>query len=202
MADVNASFDETRLQEVVDGLDVEGTFGYTVDYAKYVNYPTSYAGTYPPFEPIRKWVHRKWNDLSPGLKRAAMPEESDKGEDEDFDRSETSLNIEEHKDAVAETVQFAIAENGTEGVYFMERAVGQVERQIEAFAAPYQNSDDPHAPFKIVRDVTDAAFGISQDIIAEEATDTGNLLQSGFVDVQETRGPNEFEKEGGEGGGR
>jgi len=184
MADVEANYDDTRIQEIIRGFAVEGSFGYTVDYAKYVNYPTSYSGTAPPFEPIRKWVHRKWNDLDGGLKEAALPEDGD-------------LPTEEHKDAVAYVVQNAIAENGTEGVYFAERAVGEVERQAEAFAAAYENSEDPHAPFKIVRDVTDAAFGISQDIIAEEASDTGNLLQSGYVQVEEVKASETFEKDGG-----
>jgi hypothetical protein len=182
MADVAANFDDTRVQEVIRGFEVEGSFGYTVDYAKYVNYPTSYSGTAPPFEPIRKWVHRKWNDLDAGLKETAFRE---------------GMTQEEHKDAVAHVVQKAIAENGTEGVYFAERAVAEVERQAEAFAARYENSEDPHAPFKIVRDVTDAAFGISQDIIAEEATDTGNLLQSGYVQVEEVEASETFENNGG-----
>lgn len=184
MADVEANFDGTAVEEIIQGFEVTGTFGYTVDYAKYVNYPTSYSGTAPPYEPIRKWVHRKWNDLDSGLKQAALPEDGD-------------LPTEEHKDRVAHIVQKAIAKNGTSGVYFMERATGEVERQADAFAAPYQNSEDPHAPFKIVRDVTDAAFGISQDIIADEATDTGNLLQSGYVSVEEENLSESFEKDGG-----
>lgn len=199
MADVSADFDDTELDRITEGFHVEGSFGYTVNYAKYVNYPTSYSGSAPPYEPIRKWVHRKWGDLSPGLKRAAMPEESDKEEDEEFDRGETKLSLEDHKDAVAWIVVKAIAENGTEGVYFMERAIGEVERQADAFAARYANSEDPNAPFQIVRDTVDAAFGISQDIIADEATDTGNLLQSGFVQVEEVDGSNEFENSGGSG---
>ncbi len=183
MADVDASFDGTELERVLSGFRVEGSFGYSVNYAKYVNYPTSYSGTAPPFDPIRKWVGRKWNDLDAGLKQAADPNDS--------------LSTADHKDAVAWIVVQAIAENGTEGVYFMERSVGEIERQAEAFAQRYENSEDPHAPFKIVRDVTDAAFGISQDIIAAEATDTGNLLQSGFVDIEEIDGSNEFEDSGG-----
>jgi len=181
MADVEANYDDTRVQEIIRGFAVEGSFGYSVDYAKYVNYPTSYSGTAPPFEPIRKWVHRKWNDLDDGLKGSAFRE---------------GMTQEEHKDAVAHVVQNAIAENGTEGVYFAERAVAEVERQAKAFAARYENSEDPHAPFKIVRDVTDAAFGISQDIIAEEATDTGNLLQSGYVRVEEVEASETFENNG------
>lgn len=197
MADVSASFDGTALDEIIEGFRVRGRFGYTVNYAKYVNYPTSYAGTQPPFDPIRGWVDNKWADLSPGLKRAAIPEESDRPDSEAFDREETRLSTEDHKDRVAWIVVHAIAENGTDGVYFMERSVGEVERQAEAFAARYQNSEDPNAPFKIVRDVTDAAFGISQDIIADEATDEGNLLQSGFVEVEEIDGTETFEDGGG-----
>lgn len=195
MPDVGANYDETAVEEAIDGFAVTGRFGYTVDYAKYVNYPTSYSGTSPPFDPIRKWVHRKWNDLDAGLKRAAIPEESD--EEGEFETDETDLTIEKHKDRVAWIVVNAIAENGTAGIYFMERAVGQVERQAAAFARPYANSDDPDAPYKIVRDLVDAGFGISQDIIAEEATDTGNLLQSGFAEVENPERGTSFEREGG-----
>jgi len=197
MPDVTANYDNTAVEEAIAGFSVTGRFGYTVDYAKYVNYPTTYAGTAPPFDPIRKWVDRKWNDLGPGLKRAAMPEEGEADEGDEFDTGETDLTIEEHKDAVAWVVVTAIAENGTEGVYFMERAVGEVEKQADAFAAPYRNSDDPNAPFKIVRDLVDAGFGISQDIVAEEATDTGNLLQSGFVEIEGDGLGNSYENSGG-----
>jgi hypothetical protein len=182
MADVEANFNGSKLDEVLSGLRVRGSFGYTVNYAKYVNYPTSYAGTSPPFKPIRKWVHRKWNDLDEGLKNAAFEE---------------GMNQEEHKDAVAWIVVKSIAENGTEGVYFMERAVADIERQAEAFASRYANTDDPDAPFKILRDLLDGAFGISQDIVADEATDTGNLLQSGFVDIEQVDSNRTYEDSGG-----
>lgn len=77
----------------------------------------------------------------------------------------------------------------------MERAKGNVE----AIEAPYRDSGDPDAAFKILRDFLDYAFGESQDIVAEEATDTGNLLQSGFVDVTQLYGGESYEDEGGSG---
>jgi len=73
---------------------------------------------------------------------------------------------------------------------------GESKGALDSIETPYANSEDPSAPFKIMRDFLDFAFGVSQDIVADEATDTGGLLQSGYVDVQELNGENSFEKEG------
>jgi hypothetical protein len=196
MARVEASSSD-EFEEIVKYMEVEGSFGYTADHAPYVNWETHYAGTSPPFQPIREWVHRKWNDLDAGLKRAAMPEDTDsENEGEEFDRGETRLTKEEHKDAVAWVVVDSIAENGTKAIRFMERSIERAKGAIETIEGQYRNSGDPHAPFKILRDVLDFAFGESQDIVADEASDTGKLLQSGFVDVTELQTGNKFEREG------
>lgn len=166
--------EEAFEEEFLSRVEAEGSFGYTTDYAGHVNYPTEYSGSPPPYTPIRKWVHRKWNDLDAGLKDYAHRE---------------GMSRDAHKDAVAHIVRNAIAENGTSGVYFMERSVEQVKQVWEQLAAPYENTDDPDAPYKILRDVLDYAFGYSQDIVADESSDTGNLLQSGFVDVYQLNGP-------------
>lgn len=172
------------LGEYVERLEAEGRMGYTTEYAEYVNYPTAYTGSPPPFKPLREWTHRKWNDLSAGLKEAAYRE---------------GMTREEHKDAVANLVRWAIAENGTEGVFFMERAVEQARNAADQIAAPYEESDDPDAGYRVLVDLLDYAFGLSQDIVAEEATDTGNLLQSGYVEVSQLNGPGHYEETGGEG---
>jgi len=181
MARVETTRNLDALDEIAEGFDVEGSFGYTADHAPYVNWETSYAGTAPPFDPIRKWVGRKWNDLDAGLKNVAFRE---------------GMSKSEHKRAVAFVVQKAIAENGTKAIRFMERAIEKTKGSRSQIEGPYQDSEDLHAPFKIVRDFLDYGFGISQDIIADEATDTGALLQSGFVDVQELRLGNDYEREG------
>lgn len=173
---------EEEFSEVVENMEVEGSFGYTADHAPYVNWETHYAGTQPPFDPIRAWVHRKWNDLDAGLKTYAAD-----GDD---------LSTDELKDRVAWVVVNSIAENGTKAIRFMERSIERAKGNISALEAPYEDSGDPHAPFKIVRDTLDFAFGESQDIVASEASDTGALLQSGFVDVSELSGPETFEREG------
>lgn len=183
MPRVEVEKDEDILDEIVSGFDVEGSYGYTADHAPYVNWETHYAGTQPPFTPIREWVHRKWNDLDAGLKEAALPENGD-------------LSKDDHKDAVAWLVVNAIAENGTKAIRFMERSIEQVKGEVPALEKQYAGTEDLHAPFKLVRDTLDLAFGISQDIVAEEATDTGALLQSGFVDVQELNTGQTFEREG------
>lgn len=181
MARVETTRNLDSLDEIAESFDVEGSFGYTADHAPYVNWETSYAGTAPPFDPIRKWVGRKWNDLDEGLKNVAFEE---------------GMTKDEHKRAVAFVVQRAIAANGTKAIRFMERAIEKAKGSVGQIESPYKDSEDLHAPFKIVRDFLDFAFGISQDIIADEATDTGGLLQSGFVDVQELRLGNDYEREG------
>lgn len=191
MPRVVVTTNEERLDEIFAALEVEGTFGYTADYSPYVNWETHYAGTAPPFQPIRDWVHRKWNDLDPGLLQSVLTEkEKEQG---------IQPPAEEWKDRVASTVQHAIAANGTEAIRFMERSIERAKASIDAIEATYEGSEDIHAPFKIVRDVLDTAFGHSQDIIAEEATDTGNLLQSGYVDVEELQSGENYER-GGRGG--
>jgi len=181
MARVETTRNLDALDEIAEGFDVDGSFGYTADHAPYVNWETSYAGTAPPFDPIRKWVGRKWNDLDAGLKEVAFRE---------------GMTKDEHKRAVTFIVQKAIAENGTKAIRFMERSMERAKGSVAQIEGPYQDSEDLHAPFKIVRDFLDYAFGQSQDIIADEASDTGALLQSGFVNVQELSLGNDFEREG------
>jgi hypothetical protein len=183
MARVETTRNLDALDEITSGFDVEGSYGYTADHAPYVNWETVYAGTSPPFAPIREWVHRKWTDLDAGLKSAADPA--------------GTLTKEEHKDAVAWIVVGAIAENGTKAIRYMERSMERTKANQGAIAAQYQGSEDLHAPFKLVRDFLDVAFGASQDIVADEATDTGKLLQSGFVSVEELNTGTGFEREGG-----
>lgn len=185
MANVSHTVNDEALEEIEQGFDVEGSYGYTADHAPYVNWETTYAGTNPPFQPIREWVHRKWNDLDAGLKDAAIE-----------GRDASSITTSEWKDAVAWLVVNAIAKNGTEAVRFMERSMERAKGAADSIAAGYAGSEDPNAPFKILRDFLDFAFGVSQDIVAEEATDTGSLLQSGYVDVQELNGDNSFSREG------
>jgi len=183
MADLRFSSNDEALDEIREGFDVEGAYGYTADHAPYVNWETTYAGTQPPFKPIRKWVHRKWNDLDAGMKAAAVSDPA-------------AVTTEEWKDAVAWLVVKAIAANGTVAIRFMERSMERARGGLDAVETPYRDSEDPHAPFKIVRDFLDLGFGISQDIVADEATDTGGLLQSGYVDVQELNGDGSFQREG------
>ena len=167
-------------------MEAEGSFGYTAEHAKWVNWDTSYSVP-PPFDPIFEWVDRKWNDLDGGLKEAALssPEEAD------------SISADEWKREVTFLVMRSIEKSGIEGVHFMERGAERAKADADAIASVYEGSEDPDAGFKIVRDWLDFAFGISQDIIADEATDRGTLLQSGFVQAEQADGSNTFEEEGG-----
>lgn len=183
MAKVESSVNSDALDEIEEGFDVEGAYGYTANHAPYVNWETHYAGTRPPFQPIREWVHRKWNDLDEGMKLYALSEDTSKARE-----IASEITTDEWKDRVAGLVVGAIAKNGTKAVRFMERSMERARGATDAIATPYENSGDPHAPYKILRDFLDFAFGVSQDIVADEATDTGSLLQSGYVDVQEING--------------
>jgi len=183
---------EVDYADVADegSVEAEGSFGYTAEHAKWVNWDTSYSVP-PPFDPIHAWVERKWNDLDEGLKLAALSDdEEEAGEIAD------EITKGEWKREVTFLVMFAIEESGIEGVHFMERGAERAKADAEAIASTYEGTDDPDAGFKIVRDWLDFAFGISQDIIADEATDRGTLLQSGFVQAEQADGSNTFEEDG------
>ena len=174
MADANVTveFDTSKLDQLFENLEVVAKVGYTAEYAGYVEFPTSYAGTQPPFGPLREWVGRKWNDLDDALKQ--VPLEGDP----DFES-----NSLEHKDAVAWVVVFSIADTGTDGVFMLRRGFEAAKQAAGQFAEAYEGTNDIDAARKIFEDTFDFAFQTSQDIIADEASDEGNLLQSGFVFV-------------------
>lgn len=169
-ANVTVDVDTKQIGDIFDRMDIRAVVGYGADYAAYVEFPTSYTGTQPPFEPIFEWVQRKWNDLDPGL-RAAGEEQAD--------------TIEGAQRAVAWIVVTSIAESGTDGVYFLNRGFEAAKQAGEQFLESYEGTDDPEAARKAISQTVDFAFEKSQEIVAEEATDRGQLLQSGFVVVEQ-----------------
>jgi hypothetical protein len=186
MARVETSVEEVTLFGGVE--ETEGAYGYTAEHAKWVNWDTTYSSP-PPFDPIFEWVERKWNDLDEGLKLAALDEDTSTAQER-----ASQITRDEWKREVTFLIMFAIESSGIEGIHFMERSGKRARDDADAIAQVYEDTDDPDAAFKIVRDWVDFAFGISQDIIADEATDRGTLLQSGYVDVD---GSEEFEDGGG-----
>lgn len=178
MPNVNATFRHGKIDALFENLDVVMKVGYTADYATYVEFPTEYTGTAPPFEPIFEWVSRKWNDLDGGLKDMA-----------------TADTVGERKKQVAWIVQAAIAENGTDGVYFLSRSFEAAKQASNQFLEQYENSDDVEAAPKAFMETAEFAFEKSQNIIAEEASDTGALAKSGYVVVR-TATDTYFEQEG------
>lgn len=156
-----------NISEVIQEMEAGALINYTALYAQYVEFPTSYAGTQPPFTPIFKWVQRKWGDLDGGLKDAGKP----------------ASNVEQQQRNVAWIVVKAIAAHGTKAVYFGTRGMEFAQQHAPRIAQQYENSNDPDAPRKIVGEVANTGFTKSQEIISQEATDTGNLLQSGSVAV-------------------
>ena len=171
--------------------EAEGSFGYDALHAPYVEWDTTYSSP-PPYDEINPWVERKWNDLPEGLKLGALA-------DDEKQARERASNISrsEWQKEVTFMIMFAIEENGIEGVHMTARGAKKAREDAQKIAQQYEDSDDPDAAFKIIRDILDFAFGISQDIIADEATDRGSLLQSGFVSVEQLSGGSEtFEREG------
>jgi len=170
-ANVTVDIDESKIDELFELLDVNAVVGYGADYAAYIEFPTEYTGTQPPFEPIFEWVKRKWADLDAGLKAAG---------EEDAD------TIEEAQRAVAWIVVTSIAESGTDGVYFLNRGFEAAKQAGSQFLEQYEGTDDPDAARKAIARTVDFAFEKSQEIVADEATDEGTLLQSGFVVVEQS----------------
>lgn len=175
---VELDLNEADAEEVTENLEAFGAILYTAEHAAHVNFDTAWTGSQPPFEPLRGWVHRKWNDLSDGLKLAALSEDAAEAEE-----IAARISQDEWKDQVTWLVIRAIAKNGIEGIHFAERALSKGQNSADAIAKNYEDSDDPDAPFKIIQDVIDLMFGESQDIIADEAFDRGTLLRSGSVEV-------------------
>lgn len=188
-ATVHFDFDDDLIDELFDQLDVVAIIEYTADYAAFVNFPTAYTGTQPPFEPLFEWVQRKWNDLDDGLKDVPLF-------DEDGNRTAIEEGSIEHKRAVAWVVVISIASDGTDGVFFMERSFEAAKQAGEQFLDQYEDTDDIEAARKVITDTVDFAFTTSQDIIAQEASDRGNLLQSGRA-VVVVSGNTEWEQSGG-----
>jgi len=174
MADANVTveFDTAKLDQLFENLQVVAKVGYTAEYAGYVEFPTSYAGTQPPFAPLREWVGRKCNDLDSGLKRVPLD-----------GSSEVTPDGDEHRDGGASVDVISIADTGTDGVFMLRRGFEAAKQAAGQFAESYAGSDDIDAARKIFEDTFDFAFQTSQDIVADEASDEGKLLQSGFVFV-------------------
>lgn len=179
-ANVTVEFDHDKLEDLFEALDVDAVVGYGAEYAAYIEYPTEYTGTQPPFQPLFEWVQRKWEDLDTGLKEAG-----EQGAD-------TVLQAQKN---VAWIVVSAIAEDGTDGVFFLNRGFEAGKQAAEQFLEAYDGSDNPQAAREAIIDTVDFAFEQSQDIVADEATDRGQLLQSGFV-IVEQKGSEVFERSG------
>ena len=168
---VSFNVESKVVEDILGEFEARGRIAYTADYAVYVEKDTAWVGTQPPFDPLRRWVGRKWPDLDQGLKDAGLSDG-------------ITPNSDKHKDSVAWIVVKAISANGIEGVFFAGRALEHGINKAEAVARQYEGSDDPDAAKRIITDITDLMFGKSQDIIAAEASDTGTLLQSGQVTIE------------------
>lgn len=160
---------------VISGLEAGGIVTYMAEYAHHVEFDSYWGATPPPFPKLRAWVGRKWPDLSGGLKDAGLSAGIKPGS-------------ERHKDAVTWIVVKTIQDSGIEGVFYGRRSLEEGRNKAPSIAGQYEGTNDPRASIKIVEDVVDLMFARSQEIVAEEASDTGNLLQSGQVEITEDIG--------------
>ena len=173
--DVEFEFRESQQMAVIAGLEAGGLVTYMAEHAHHVEFDSYWGGSPPPFPKLRKWVGRKWPDLSAGLKDAGLS-------------SGVREGSERHKDGVTWVVVNSIQESGIEGVFFGRRSLEEGRNKADGIAGAYEGTNDPRASHKIVEDVVDLMFARSQEIIADEASDTGNLLQSGQVEITEDIG--------------
>lgn len=187
-ANVTVEFDTSKIDDLFENFDVVAKVGYTADYAAYVEFPTEYTGTSPPFQPLHEWVLRKWEDLNDDLKDVPLETTQD-------GTVSPTPNSPEHKRQVAWVVVMSIADTGTDGVFFLRRGFEAAKQAATQFAQHYEGTDDPDAARKIFTRTFDYAFSTSQDIVADEASDRGTLLQSGYVMVQR-RGETTYERRG------
>jgi len=176
--EVTFQLNEAKMEEVFASLEHGGVVTYTTDYAHHIEFDSFWGSTAPPFSALRDWVDRKWPDLNGELKDEGMPtdEEGNNLVPEGSPR---------HRDGVTWVVVNSIQETGILGIFYGRRSLEYGKQQANSVASEYEGTDDPRASEKIVEDILDLMFETSQDIIAEEASDTGNLLQSGLVDTTE-----------------
>ena len=171
---------DVNVEETIQATEAAALVNYSASYAQYVEFPTSYTGPKPPLQPLQDWVSRKWGDLSQGLKT-----------------HQNGAPLTERQ--VAFKVQSIIYQNGTDGVYFGRRGLDAAKQAAPTIAAQYEGSGNPEAGKKIVAEVANTGFNKSQAIISQEATDTGNLLQSGSIEVYDS--PEDLPGDAGAGGG-
>lgn len=169
--------EEVGLDEIFGGMiGWEGEVGYEAEYAMYIEYDTAYAGTKPPFEPIHEWVQRNWGEISAEVIDLATHDD---------------MTRQEEQEATAWLIVNSIAESGIDGVYFGSRAIEHGKNRAESVVAEYAGSDDPQAPQKIAEEVVEIMFNRSQQIIEQEAKDTGTLKDSGYYRITEGGGDSE-----------
>jgi hypothetical protein len=91
----------------------------------------------------------------------------------------------EHQKRVARFLVESIARSGIDGVHFGKRSLEFGKNNANQIVGKYAGSDDPEAPRKIAEELTELMFEKSQDIIKDEADDTGALAESGEWEVVE-----------------
>lgn len=167
---------EAELDDIFEGMiGWEGVIKYEAPHSIYVEYDTAYAGSKPPFEPIHEWVQRNWSEIHPAI--LEMTDNKDK-----------PLARSDHQERVAWFIVEQIAESGIDGVHFAKRSLDHGKSQANKIVSEYAESDDPEAHRKIARDLTELMYEYSQDIVEDEAHDTGELKESGSWEITKSEG--------------
>lgn len=156
------------VDEYMPDKGVKGEIKYTAPYAFYVEFDTAYAKM-PPYEPIREWVEREWNDLSRGLIEMAEESVGDDATDEEL------------KKVVTIIIQKSIKKNGIDGVFFGRNAIEHGKQKAEMIANVHMERENPYE--SIARNLVEVMFEHSQGTIENEAKSSGDLKDSGEWDV-------------------
>lgn len=86
-------------------------------------------------------------------------------------------------EATTYRIQEYIYQNGTEGVFFLNRTKEDFKNQrIDTIIDSY-SGDIENAPENIMKEILDEMLANAEEIIQQEAYDTGELLESGIVEL-------------------
>lgn len=168
--------DEESVEDIRERMsNVRGSVGFTADHAPHVEFPTSWDGEKPPFNPIRDWVVREWGNLDAGLKEAAR-------------NDGTPVNSDKHVDEVTWLILNSIAANGQDGVFMLRRAVNRVRRRSDSIADRFAGRDDEDVHRDIIQEFLDEIFHEMREIVRDEAHSSSSLYNSAFTDIDDEQG--------------
>mgnify|MGYP006286388975 CR=1 FL=1 len=158
------------LDEVIPDRGVVGEITYSAPHALYIEFDTSYAGSKPPYEPIREWVGREWSNLGPVK-----------------DVAKESLGDDYSQEELKKVVTFVIIESmdTQEGIHFGKRAIEHGKEKADMVANVHKGRENPYE--LMAENLVEIMFEHSQGTIENEAKSSGELKDSGDWEVYEAQ---------------